>query len=231
MECFFRCLAKPLAEAGLKRVNFSLDTLDPEKFKCLTRNGDFSNVWSGIQAAEEAGLTPIKINAVVVRNYNEKDVVDLADLTISRPWQVRYIEMMPFGGATDFQQSQAVSAGEIRSWIEARYGALELLNGGKLDGEAQMYKIKGSSGMLGFISTVSDPFCASCSRARLTADGRLRMCLLRELELDILTPMRMGASDSELTELIREGIWVKPWGHQLAAGFVPLNRVMSQIGG
>ncbi len=227
----FSRLAKPLAEAGLKRVNFSLDTLDPEKFKCLTRNGDFSNVWSGIQAAEEAGLTPIKINAVVVRNYNEKDVVDLADLTINRPWQVRYIEMMPFGGATDFQQSQAVSAGEIRSWIEARYGALELLNGGKLDGEAQMYKIKGSSGMLGFISTVSDPFCASCTRARLTADGRLRMCLLRELELDILTPMRMGASDSELTELIREGIWVKPWGHQLAAGFVPLNRVMSQIGG
>jgi cyclic pyranopterin phosphate synthase len=227
----FARLAEPLAKAGLQRVNFSLDTLDRVKFAQLTRRGDLSEVWAGIQAAEKAGLTPIKINVVVVRDYNEGDVVELAHLTREHPWQVRFIEMMPFAGATEFQQEQRVKAAEVKTWVEEGLGELEPVNGGELDGEAQVYRLPESTGTVGFISTVSQPFCASCSRARLTADGRLRLCLLRENEVDLLTPMRNGASQESLREIILEGIWGKPWGHQLAEGKAPLNRTMSQIGG
>jgi len=227
----FSRLAEPLAKAGLQRVNFSLDTLDRVKFAQLTRRGDLSEVWAGIQAAEKYGLTPVKINVVVVRGYNESDVVELARLTRQHPWQVRFIEMMPFAGATDFQQEQAVRADEVQSWIEQALGPLEPVNGGELDGEAVLYHLPDSQGDVGFISTVSKPFCPSCSRARLTADGRLRLCLLSEKEVDLLTPMRAGASQAELRELILEGIWGKPWGHKLAEGKVPLNRTMSEIWG
>lgn len=224
-------LARELAAAGLQRVNFSLDTLNPEKFACLTRRGHLEDVWAGIQAAEEAGLTPIKINSVVVRGQNESDVVDLARLTLDRPWQVRFIEMMPFAGATDFQRSQVVTAGEIQDRIEYALGRLEPANGGHLDGEARLFRLPGSQGTLGLISTVSQPFCASCTRARLTADGRLRLCLLRENEVDLLTPLRAGATLADLRRMALEAIWQKPWGNRLAEGEVPLNRTMSQIGG
>lgn len=227
----FSRLAQPLAEAGLKRVNFSLDTLDAEKFRRLTRRGSLDDVWRGIQAAEAAGLTPIKINSVVVRGYSEQDAIELARLTLEHPWQVRFIEMMPFAGATEFQLTQVVTAAEIRQQLENVFGPLEALNGGRLDGEARMYRIPGSQGQVGFISTVSEPFCHTCSRARLTADGRLRLCLLNEMEVDLLTPLRQGASDAALRALILEAIWNKPWGNSLATGQVPLNRAMSQIGG
>jgi cyclic pyranopterin phosphate synthase len=224
-------LAKPLAEAGLQRVNVSLDTLDPDKFRRLTRWGTLEDVWQGILAAEEAGLTPIKLNAVVVRGYNENDVANLARLTVEKPWQVRFIEMMPFAGATDLQLNQVVTAQDIQNQIEAELGAMEIANGGKLDGEARLYRIPGAAGEVGFISSVTVPFCAACTRARLTADGRLRLCLLREGEVDLLTPLRSGATLDELREIILDGIWVKPWGHGLAEGVIPLNRVMSEIGG
>jgi cyclic pyranopterin phosphate synthase len=227
----FSRLAEPLANAGLQRVNFSLDTLDRVKFAQLTRRGNLSEVWAGIQAAEKAGLIPIKINVVVVRDYNEGDVVELARLICEHPWQVRFIEMMPFAGATDFQQDKAVKADEVKTWVEETLGTLEPVNGGELDGEARVFRLPESAGTLGFISTVSQPFCASCSRARLTADGRLRLCLLNEKEVDLLTPMRSGANQNQLREIILEGIWGKPWGHQLADGKVPLNRAMSEIGG
>jgi cyclic pyranopterin phosphate synthase len=227
----FARLAQSLARAGLQRVNFSLDTLDPQKFERLTRRGKLEDVWSGIQAAEDAGLIPIKINAVVVRDYNEADVVDLARLTIDKPWQVRFIEMMPFAGATDFQRMQGVGADEIHQCIETALGRLEPLNGGMLDGEARLFRLPGARGTIGIIATVTQPFCASCTRARLTADGRLRLCLLREQEVDLLTPLRAGASDDDLRCLVIESIWEKPWGHRLAEGEVPLNRAMSEIGG
>jgi cyclic pyranopterin phosphate synthase len=105
------------------------------------------------------------------------------------------------------------------------------VNGGELDGEASLYRLEEAPGTLGFISSVTKPFCASCTRARLTADGRLRLCLLREKEVDLITPLRQGASDDELNEIIREGIWWKPWGHGLAKNMIPLNRMMSEIGG
>lgn len=224
-------LAKPLKEAGLQRVNISLDTLDPAKFRRLTRWGKFEQVWEGIRAAEEAGLTPIKINAVVVRGYNEKDVVDLAKLTYEHGWQVRFIEMMPFAGATELQQTQVVTTHEMIERIEQALGKLEPVREGELDGEARVFRLPGARGEVGFISTVSMPFCASCTRARLTADGKLRLCLLREKEVDLLTPLRGGASPADLRRLILDGIWQKPWGHGLAEGSVPLNRVMNEIGG
>jgi len=224
-------LAGPLAQAGLQRVNISVDTLNPEKFKRLTRWGSLEDVWRGILAAEEAGLQPIKLNAVVVRGYNQSDVIDLARLTQEHDWQVRFIEMMPFAGATDFQIMQTVTAQDIINQIEAKLSSLEMVNGGHLDGEARLYKLRNARGDIGFISSVTEPFCASCTRARLTADGRLRLCLLREGEVDLLTPLRAGASQSELRDLIINALWNKPWGHGLAEGIIPMNRTMSEIGG
>ena len=224
-------LAQPLAEAGLQRVNISIDTLDPDKFHRLTRWGSLDDVWSGILAAEEAGLAPIKLNVVVVEGYNETDVVELTRLTMNHPWQIRFIEMMPFAGATEFQLKQVVTAQSIMASIQAELGPMEVTNGGKLDGEARLFRMPGAMGEVGFISSVTQPFCAACTRARLTADGRLRLCLLREREIDLLTPLRDGATLNELRERIIEGIWHKPWGHGLAEGIIPLNRVMNEIGG
>lgn len=224
-------LARPLAQAGLQRVNISLDTLNPDKFQTLTRWGSLEDVWSGILAAEDAGLMPIKVNAVVVRGYNDTDMADLARLTLEHPWQIRFIEMMPFGGNNDFQTSQLVTAFEMRAYIESILGQLEPANGGDLDGEASLYRLPEAPGDIGFISSVSSPFCYSCTRARLTPDGRLRLCLLREGEVDLLTPLRSGAAMGELRQLIIDGLWQKPWGHGLAEGIIPLNREMSEIGG
>jgi cyclic pyranopterin phosphate synthase len=224
-------LARPLAEAGLGRVNVSIDTLDPDKFRRLTRWGKLEDVWQGILAAEAAGLAPIKLNAVVVRGYNETDVVDLARLSVEHPWQIRFIEMMPFGGVTELQLNQSIHSDEIFTRISAALGALKPANGGKLDGEAHVFQLDGALGSIGFISTVSEPFCAACTRARLTADGRLRLCLLREGEMDLLQPLRAGASLAELRNLVLDAVWDKPWGHGLAQGLIPLNRVMSEIGG
>lgn len=224
-------LAGPLVEAGLQRVNVSIDTLDAAKFKRLTRWGDVRDVWEGIGAAEAAGLLPMKLNAVIVRGYNESDVVDLAELTLNHHWQVRFIEMMPFGDVAEFQQSQVVSAQEMRTRIEAALGQLNPLDGGKLDGEARLYRLANGRGDVGFISSVTEPFCASCTRARLTADGKLRMCLLREYEMDLLTPLRAGATLDDLRAIVLEAVYHKPWGHGLAHNRVPMNRVMSEIGG
>jgi cyclic pyranopterin phosphate synthase len=224
-------LSRPLADAGLERVNISVDTLNPGKFKRLTRWGDIEDVWEGILAAEAAGLTPVKLNAVVVRGYNEEEVVDLALLSREHPWQMRFIEMMPFGGATDLQTGQMVSTQEIQERIEQALGPLEPIHNGELDGEARLYRIPHAQGDIGFISSVSAPFCADCTRARLTPDGILRMCLLREYEVDLLTPLRAGASREDLRRMVLDAIWNKPWGHGLVDGEIPLNRVMSEIGG
>lgn len=224
-------LAEPLARAGLKRVNVSLDTLDPARFKRVTRWGKLEQVWEGIQAAETAGLNPVKVNAVVVRGYNEQDVVDLACLTLDHPWQVRFIEMMPFGGATSLQLQQVVKAEEMMARISAALGALEPVRDGELDGEARIFRLPGARGEVGFISSVTAPFCAACTRARLTSDGRLRLCLLRDMEVDLLTPLRAGASLDDLRQIVLDGVWNKPWGHGLAEGEFATNRVMSEIGG
>jgi GTP 3',8-cyclase len=224
-------LAQPLKAAGLERVNVSVDTLDPERFHRVTRWGHLDKVLDGIYAAEAAGLTPLKINAVVARGFNEDDVVELARLTLDHPWQVRFIEMMPFGDVASFAQSATVSQTEIMQRIETELGPLHPIDEARLDGEARLYRLEGALAAVGFISTVTNPFCASCSRVRLTADGHLRLCLLRDDEGDLLTPLRRGATDDQLEALIRNLIWRKPWGHGLPDGVIPLDRVMSQIGG
>src|SRR4030042_6394772 len=220
-------LAEPLAQAGLKRVNVSIDTLDAEKFQRLTRWGKLQDVWDGILAAEQAGMHPVKLNAVVVKGYNENDVIDLAKLTIDRPWQGRFNEMMPFAGVTDVQTGQIITAAQIPGRMESGVGKLQPSHDGRLAGDARVFHIPGAKGDVGFISSVTAPFCDSCNRARLTADGRLRLCLLRENEVDLLTPLREGASIEALRRLILAGIWLKPWGHGLAEGVIPLNRVMN----
>jgi len=224
-------LAVPLKQAGLERVNVSVDTLDPDRFHRVTRWGHLDKVLDGVYAAEAAGLTPVKINAVIARGFNEQDIADLARLTLSHPWQVRFIEMMPFGDVAEFAQNATISQAEIMRRIEEEVGALHPIAEGRLDGEARLYQLEGAQAALGFISTLTNPFCASCSRVRLTADGHLRLCLLRDDEGDVLTPLRRGATDDELEQLIRSLIWRKPWGHSLPDGLIPLERVMSQIGG
>ena len=224
-------LAQPLVEARVKRVNVSLDTLNPERFKTLTRWGRLEDVLSGIEKAEAAGMR-IKINAVVVRGVNDTaDAIELARQTMERDWQVRFLELMPLGSISDFQNTHVVTEDELLKTIGTALGQPVLQDNGLLDGEARIYKLPGSRGTLGFISAVSKPFCAGCNRVRLTADGKLRLCLLREREVDLLKPLREGASDTELSTYIERAIWVKPWGHGLAQKVVPMNRVMSEIGG
>jgi cyclic pyranopterin phosphate synthase len=224
-------MAAPLAEAGLRRVNVSLDTLDPARFNRLTRRGDIEDVWEGLLAAEKAGLTPVKLNAVILQGYNEKDAANLARLTIEHPWQLRFIEMMPFASSASQQNHQFVPAEETRRHIEQALGPLTPSNGGEMDGEARLFHIPGAKGDIGFISTISAPFCADCSRARLTAEGILRLCLLQELEVDLLTPLRLGRSMDDLRSQVLDAIWNKPWGHNLADGENEFNRTMSEIGG
>jgi GTP 3',8-cyclase len=185
----------------------------------------------GILAAEAAGLVPMKINAVIVRGFNDDAVLDIAALTLYHNWQVRFIEMMPLGGPTDTQQQNVVTMQEMITRIESEFGKLIPGNDGKLDGEARIFKVNGAKGDLGFISSVSNPFCAYCTRARITSDGKLRLCLLREDEVDLMGPMRAGASDEDLRQIISNGIWKKPWGHGLAEGQIAMNRAMNEIGG
>jgi cyclic pyranopterin phosphate synthase len=224
-------LAAPLAEAGLDQVNISIDALDPAKFRQITRRGDLEDVWQGLSAAEAARLHPIKINCVVTRGFNDDGVVDLARLTFDHPWEVRFIELMPFGKVADFQHDQVVPSAETRARIEAAFGPLVVSPDWDGHDPARPYRLPGALGRLGFISSVTEPFCEGCTRLRLTADGKLRLCLLRDDEADLLTPLRAGADFATLRQIMADAAYHKPWGHRLEAEEVPLSREMSQIGG
>ncbi len=224
-------LAEPLARAGLNRVNISLDTLNPKKFRFITRWGDLDKVWAGIEAAEAAGLKPLKINAVVTRGFNDGEVVDLARLTLERDWDIRFIELMPFGSEADFAQTAVVRSQETRERIEAVLGPMQPVPGHDPRDPARPYRLAGARGTIGFISSISEPFCGSCNRLRLTADGKLRLCLLRDGEFDILTPLRAGVPIEDIQEAIVEAAYHKPWGHGLPEGLIPQSRLMNQIGG
>jgi GTP 3',8-cyclase len=224
-------LAEPLAQAGLQALNVSIDTLNPAKFRRITRWGDLHRVWDGVAAAEAAGIHPLKLNAVVTRGFNEEEVVELARLSIDRRWHIRFIELMPLGSVADFQHESVVSSAETQARIEAELGPLHPVPGHDGHDPARPYRLAGAQGQIGFISTVTEPFCAGCNRYRLTADGKLRLCLLRDREVDLLTPLRQGCTVEELKAIIRTAVWNKPWGHGLPNGEVPQLRVMSQIGG
>lgn len=224
-------LARPLAEAGLTSVNVSLDTLDAGKFREITRWGKVRDVLDALEAAGAAGLR-IKLNAVPARGLNDTaDVLALARLTLERDWQVRFIELMPFANNAGFQSSHIVREAGLRATLEREFGPLEPLRDGRLDGEARLFRLRGARGSVGFISPVSSPFCADCNRVRLTADGKLRLCLLRDDEIDLRVLLRDGAADAEIAAAIRAAVHRKPWGHELGRDVIPASRGMSEIGG
>jgi cyclic pyranopterin phosphate synthase len=227
--------AEELADAGLHRVNISLDTLDPDRFRRITRCGKLDDVLSGIESAAREGLRPIKINTVVIRDLNDDEVVDLAAKTLAAPWwNIRFIELMPVGNGGLMDEAwdeKVVTAQEIRRRIESTLGQLQparMMTGG---GPARYYRLPGAKGTIGFITPVSEHFCYRCNRLRLTADGQLRPCLLSDQEIDLRTPLRRGADADEIKALIVQGINCKPMHHHLAEHVHPESRAMSQIGG
>jgi cyclic pyranopterin phosphate synthase len=222
--------AAALKEAGLDRLNISIDTLDPVKFRQMTRGGRLDQVWEGIKEADRVGLHPIKLNAVIVRGLNDDEVPQLAALTLEHRWEMRFIEVMPLTGVANVAQDGVVKSEELIAQIEAAYGPLESLGLAPTD-SARRYRIPGAQGKLGFISAISDPFCSTCNRMRLTADGRLHLCLLRDDEVDLRAAIRSGASEAEIEQLVRHAVAIKPWGHGLPEGVLPTLRGMSELGG
>ncbi|NLE76741.1 MAG: GTP 3',8-cyclase MoaA [Chloroflexi bacterium] len=223
--------AADLRRAGLQRINISLDTLDPHKYRRITRCGDLQTVLGGIEAAHQAGLAPIKVNAVVVRGVNDDELLEFARLTLQPQWNIRFIEVMPFEGDSLEWKQTFVSAEEMKRRIEAAWGPLQPAHGASGGGPARYYQLPGAQGTLGFITPVSEHFCAECNRLRLTADGHLRPCLLSDAEMDLRTPLRAGATRAELAALLAQAIRSKPQGHHLAAQGPCHGRGMSQIGG
>ena len=225
--------AQKLADAGVRRINVSLDSLDPVKYEKITRGGDLRTVLRGIDAVQEAGLSPIKINIVAVRGYNDDEILDFAKIACSRPFQVRFIELMPFDGS-GLTERQFVSNEEILEKVRSVY-RLSRVNGKEENGgPARMYGVDGGQGKIGFISPLTHHFCHACNRLRLTADGCLRACLLREKYVDLRTPLRNGCDDDALEERIRKAIAQKPRGHEMISGDNSRRACatnMSQIGG
>ena len=226
-------LAQPLKDAGLKRVNVHIDSLNEERVKKLMRFVDLEAVWRGVRAAEAAGLTPLKMNAVIARGWNEDDVVELARLTIENDWQMRFIELMPLGAGPEAQFSidRYVSNIESRQKIEQALGKLEFVANDNPSDEAVNYRLPNARGIIGFISPVSEPYCGTCNRMRLTADGKFHLCLLHDDEIDVRQIVRSGGTVADIQEVLNRAIHVKPTGHGLAFGVHTLNRKMHQIGG
>ena len=224
---FLKKYAPELKQAGLTRVNVSLDTLKADKFRYITCLGELKDVLEGIETARNVGLHPVKINTVVMRGINDDEVPDFAKMTYKDGWHVRFIELMPFKGAAEF-----VPSVELRQHIEL-LGKLEPCMPITGNGPAMYYRLSGAAGTIGFISPVTEPsFCSRCNRMRLTPDGRLCPCLLAEDEIDLKMPLRNNASIEELKRLILKTVASKPEHHHLGGGNVSLvNRKMSQIGG
>jgi cyclic pyranopterin phosphate synthase len=221
--------ALELKQAGLSRVNVSLDTLKPDRFRSITRLGELKNVLEGIEAAKKAGFDPVKINTVVMRGINDDEILDFARMTCEG-WHVRFIELMPFKGIAEF-----VSSVELRQHISL-LGKLEPCPdsiGITNNGPAMYYRLAGAKGTIGFISPLTElSFCSRCNRMRLTPDGKLCPCLLGEEEIDLKVPLRNNASMEELKGLVLKAVASKPEHHQLRGGNArPVKRKMSQIGG
>ncbi len=226
-------LARPLAEAGLRRVNVHVDTLDPERLKKIMRFGSLEEIEAGLGAAEEAGLRPIKLNSVVTRDYNDGDVVGLAQRARDRGWHVRFIELMPLGGgeAAHLALSQFVPSRETRERIEAELGPLSPLPNASPADESRNFRFAEGEGVVGFISPVSEPYCGTCNRMRLTADGKLHLCLLNDDELDLKKALRGGGGETEVAAILARAVGLKPTGHRLDEGISTEDRSMFQLGG
>jgi cyclic pyranopterin phosphate synthase len=221
-----------LIDMGIKRLNFSLDTLNPARFEAITRRDRFDRVWESIMTAHELGMAPIKINTVVMRGVNEDEVADIAGLTRKFPFHVRFIEYMPMG-ESHLEKAQQVLTAEIRERIETALGSLEQMPRRTGDGPSKNYQLAGALGVVGFITPISSHFCSECNRLRLTSRGFLRPCLLNDYETDILTPLRESATDDQLKEIIRSSLENKPLFHTLGEQRpknLPISH-MTSIGG
>jgi cyclic pyranopterin phosphate synthase len=225
-------LALPLATVGLKRVNVSLDTLDAEKFKRITRGGNIDRLWRGIAAAEDAGLAPLKLNTVVVNGLNADELPALAQLTIENPWHVRFIELMPVGNAQNWgegfpaQPDRYIPVQEMQARLS--HFDLQPVTTPIGNGPARTFRIPGALGTVGFISPLGEHFCQNCNRLRLTADGHLRPCLLLDGEVSVRDAVRTG---EPLFPLLQQAVDAKPQGHELFLQHYPESRRMAQIGG
>jgi cyclic pyranopterin phosphate synthase len=223
--------ARPLFDAGLRRINVSLDTLDPGRFRQLARRDGLNLVLAGIEAAREAGFDPIKVNAVVIRGVNDIDVVPLARQARERGWELRFIEYMPIG-AEPWERGKVFLAHEILEAIEQHIGPLLPAEDYDPRAPAMDFRYADGPGRIGIIASVSRPFCLRCNRLRLTCDGRLRNCLFALDEVDIKPLLRNQRDDGRLVELIRKNVWDKWEGHEInTARFVKPERTMHAIGG
>lgn len=223
--------AQSLYEAGLRRVNVSLDSLKPERYSAITRTrlGTLDRVLSGIRWAREVGLNPVKINMVVIRGVNDDEIIEFAELTRGEDLHVRFIEYMPMGRNESWSSDSYLPSEKVKSILETS-GKL-IPADGKGSGPAVIYKFPKGNGRIGFISPISHHFCNSCDRLRITADGKMRTCLFSDSEVDLIGPMRSGVSDKELFNILHYGTSIKPRGHNLDQGGGETLRHMYQIGG
>jgi cyclic pyranopterin phosphate synthase len=226
-------LAGPLAEAGLTRINVSLDTLVTEKFERITRRDALHRVLEGLEEVEKhPGIWPIKVNAVAMRGFTEEEIIPFAELSRRKPYVVRFIEFMPLDADGSWRSETVLSGAEIKHIISA-WKPLVPVGNEDASSTSRNYTFEDGVGRIGFINPVSEPFCASCNRLRLTADGQLRTCLFSLEDRSLLGPLRTGASDDDLEGIIRRIVWGKELKHRINEGayFVRPNRSMSQIGG
>ncbi len=223
--------AGPLVEAGLRRVNVSLDSLSHVRFAEITRRDALDRVLAGLAAAEAyPELSPIKVNCVAIRGFTEQEVPAFAELARRKPYVVRFIEFMPLDADQAWRGDDVLTGGEIRALIEEHWPLEEIP--AKASSTARRFRFADGAGEIGFVNPVSEPFCSTCDRIRLTADGQLRTCLFSRREWDLKSPLREGASDDELAQLIRWAIQHKELKHHISEpGFVRASRSMSQIGG
>jgi GTP 3',8-cyclase len=224
-------LAGPLVTAGLRRINVSLDSLSHVRFAEITRRDALDRVLAGLAEAERyPELRPIKVNCVAVRGFTETEVPALAELARRKPYVVRFIEFMPLDADEAWREDDVLTGGEIRALIEEHWPLVEIP--AKESSTARRFRFADGAGEIGFVNPVSEPFCSSCDRIRLTADGKLRTCLFSRREWDLREPLRTGATDAELEALLRDAVAHKELKHRInEAGFVRASRSMSQIGG
>ncbi len=224
-------LAGPLVAAGLRRINVSLDSLSHVKFAEITRRDALDRVLAGLEEAERyPQLRPIKVNCVAVKGFTETEVPALADLARRKPYVVRFIEFMPLDADQAWEDDKVLTGAEVRAIIEERWPLVEIP--AKPSSTARRFRFADGAGEIGFVNPVSEPFCSTCDRIRLTAEGRLRTCLFSRREWDLKAPLRAGATDAEVALLIRNAINQKELKHRInEPGFVRASRSMSQIGG
>ncbi|MEO5616889.1 MAG: GTP 3',8-cyclase MoaA [Candidatus Eisenbacteria bacterium] len=224
-------MAEPLRAAGLTRINVSLDTLDRQRFIQLARRDRIDDVMRGLEAARRVGFSPIKINAVLMREVNGDEAVPLARWARDEGYELRFIEWMPLDFQQKWDRARLVPADEILAQIGAEF-PLELCEGEDPSAPATMYRYQDGRGRLGVIASVTRPFCGHCDRIRLTADGQIRTCLFSLKEYDFRVAMRGGASDAEIADLLRAAVWRKEPGHLINSPyFKQPDRGMSAIGG